>query len=160
MFFQGELEQRKAKWQYPHVSKAASSSRMTKIDWRKSHMWNITKRFQEAEGMLPQCTHTHHVSSLEADKLPYTDPKECYHISPSQKQLLDIGRFLREHPQDPALKNFYNHLKDHLLGCMCRIEYDGDQTEFTEGDRDSILICNNRLYCHRTCRLNFTTYDI
>jgi hypothetical protein len=77
---------------------------MTRIDRRESHMRNISDRFQEAEGMLPKRACSHHVSSREADKLPYTDPKERYHISTSQKLPLDLGRFLREHSQDPALE--------------------------------------------------------
>jgi hypothetical protein len=58
------------------------------------------------------------------------------------------------------LQNFYSRLKDHLLGRLRGLEYDGDETEFTEQDRDSILIRNNRIYRHKTCRLNFTTYDM
>jgi hypothetical protein len=47
-----------------------------------------------------------------------------------------------------------------MLGCLLGIEYDGDETEFTVQDRDSILFQNNRLYRHKACRMNFTTYDV
>ncbi|KAF8583690.1 hypothetical protein K439DRAFT_1348061, partial [Ramaria rubella] len=40
------------------------------------------------------------------------------------------------------------------------LEYDSDETDFSEQDQDTIIICSNRLYCHQTCRLNFTTYNV
>jgi hypothetical protein len=56
-------------------------------------------------------------------------------------------------------QNFYHDLTDHLLTRLSGKEYD-DETESTEADRDTILIRGGRLYRHKTCRINFTTYDI
>lgn len=54
------------------------------------------------------------------------------------------------------LQNFLPALKDHLLGRMVETPEGG----FTDRDRQKRLqIYNNRLYCHQTLRINFTTYD-
>ncbi|KAF8577949.1 hypothetical protein K439DRAFT_1648918 [Ramaria rubella] len=120
----GELEHRRSKRRYGRVSKATPALGMTKIDRRETHMRQISTQVGNAER---------------------------YHISPSQEFPLDLGRFLREHQGDAAVKNFYNRLKDHLLARMRGLEYDGDETEFTEQDRDTVIIRSNRLYRHQTC---------
>jgi hypothetical protein len=54
------------------------------------------------------------------------------------------------------LQNFLPVLKDHLLGRMVETPEGG----FTDDDRRKLLqVHNNRLYCHKTLRVNFTTYD-
>jgi hypothetical protein len=54
------------------------------------------------------------------------------------------------------LQNFLPALKDHLLGRMV----DTPEGGFTDQDRRKLLqVHNNRLYCHQTLRINFTTYD-
>jgi hypothetical protein len=47
-------------------------------------------------------------------------------------------------------------LKDHLLG---RITTSESENDFTDQDRRKLLIHNNRVFCHKTLRINFTTYD-
>jgi hypothetical protein len=39
-------------------------------------------------------------------------------------------------------------------------DFNGDETMFTPSERNSILIRNERLYQHKTVRINFTTYDV
>ena len=52
-------------------------------------------------------------------------------------------------------QNFLPTLKDHLLGRI-----NGTQNEdFTDRDRQQLMIHNNRLFCHKTLQINFTTYD-
>jgi hypothetical protein len=51
---------------------------------------------------------------LRAEKLPFTDPRQRYHISTSQNNPLDIGIFLRSHKGDPALQV---QLKSPLSSC-------------------------------------------
>lgn len=54
------------------------------------------------------------------------------------------------------IQNFLPVLKDHLLGRMLETPDGG----FTDQDRRKLLqIHNNRLYWHKTLRINFTTYD-
>ena len=150
---------------------------MAKIDRREHRMRQISDKVANIYGALPTRTQSHHVGNRENDRLPYTNPKDRYHISSSENYPLLIGTFIRENRGDPALKarfahpsllraimiskiqNFYNSLKDHLLLRLSGKEYD-DETEFTTVDRDTIIIRNNKLYRHKTCRFNFTTYDV
>lgn len=53
------------------------------------------------------------------------------------------------------IQNFFPVLKDHLLERMVETPEGG----FTDRDRRGLQVYNNRLYCHQTLRINFTTYD-
>jgi hypothetical protein len=77
---------------------------MTLIDCRETHMRQISAHVAKTSGKLPTRAHSHHVLASDKEKLPYTDPKECYHISPSQHWPLEIGTFLHENSGDPAVK--------------------------------------------------------
>ena len=46
-------------------------------------------------------------------------------------------------------------MKDHLLGRISERPEDS----FTDKDRRQLLLHNNRIFCHKTLRINFTTYD-
>lgn len=52
-------------------------------------------------------------------------------------------------------QNFLPSLKDHLLGRIIATPPNG----FTDLDRQRLLIYSNRIYFHKTLRINFTTYD-
>jgi hypothetical protein len=51
-------------------------------------------------------------------------------------------------------------LKDHLLGRLLGLGYDGDEHTFTDKDRHTVSFVNNRLYQHKVIRVNYTTYDL
>jgi len=46
------------------------------------------------------------------------------------------------------------------LGRLSGLDYDGDETQFTAAQRNSIAIINNRVYRHKVLRVNYTTYDL
>lgn len=48
----------------------------------------------------------------------------------------------------------------HILGCLLDTQYEGDETEFTPAQRNSVHIINNRIYRHKVLRVNYTTYDL
>ena len=56
-------------------------------------------------------------------------------------------------------KHFRSRLVDHLLARIKGTPYDGDEHQFNDRDRDSIIIDQNRLYEHKTIRFRSTTYD-
>jgi hypothetical protein len=58
-------------------------------------------------------------------------------------------------PQD-----FVSRLKDHLLGRLLNQDYDGDERGFSDDDRNTVRILDNRLYSAKVLRVNYTTYDI
>jgi hypothetical protein len=57
-------------------------------------------------------------------------------------------------------QNFVTKLKDHLLGRLLDMDYDGDEHQFSDADRNTIHIMNNRIYSAKVLRVNFTAYDI
>ncbi|KAJ8597800.1 hypothetical protein M405DRAFT_189408 [Rhizopogon salebrosus TDB-379] len=58
------------------------------------------------------------------------------------------------------MRNFLPHLKDHLLGRLSEINYDGDENQFTAAQRNSVVIINNKIYRHKVLRVNYTTDDL
>jgi hypothetical protein len=57
-------------------------------------------------------------------------------------------------------QNFVSKLKDHLLSRLLSLEYDGDEYAFTDADRNTVRIMDNRIYSSKVLRVNFTTYDV
>jgi hypothetical protein len=57
-------------------------------------------------------------------------------------------------------QDFVTKLKNHLLGRLLHREYDGDEHQFSDADRNTIRICDNRIYSAKVVRINYTTYDV
>jgi hypothetical protein len=57
-------------------------------------------------------------------------------------------------------QDFIPKLKDHLLGRLLNQEYDGDEHQFSDADRNTVRIQNNRIYSAKVLRVNYTTYDV
>jgi hypothetical protein len=47
----------------------------------------------------------------------------------------------------------------YLLARLLELDRDGTEQEFSDEERATIIIKNNRLFCHQVLRINFTTYD-
>ena len=77
---------------------------MAKIDRHEHRMRQISEKVASTYGALPTRTRSHHVANRDSDKLPYTNPKDRYHISSSQNYPLSLGTFIRNNEGDPALK--------------------------------------------------------
>lgn len=54
-------------------------------------------------------------------------------------------------------QDFVLRLKNHLLDQL--LETGDDLTDYTQQDRQSVIIINDTLYRHKCLRINFTTYD-
>ncbi|KZT12252.1 uncharacterized protein LAESUDRAFT_641648 [Laetiporus sulphureus 93-53] len=95
------------------------------------------------------------------DPLPAsTHMEDHYHISERAPHSENIHCWLREQQSDPAVKNFLLNLKTHLLARLRMMAYDGDETEFSPEDLDTMRIVDNRIYFHKVVRINYTTYDM
>ncbi|KAG2029598.1 hypothetical protein BDR03DRAFT_800706, partial [Suillus americanus] len=97
---------------------------------------------------------------VDQDPLPHCSPEIHYQMSSSQKHYWDVSSWLGKNRNDQATKNFLPCLKDHLLGRLSGLAYDGDETSFTATEWNSVIIINNRIYCHKVLRVNYTTYDL
>jgi len=51
-------------------------------------------------------------------------------------------------------------LKDHLLGRLLNKDYDGDETIYSDADRNTVRIVDNWIYSAKVLRINYTTYDV
>ena len=47
-----------------------------------------------------------------------------------------------------------------MLGRLLKLDYDGDEQEYSDADRRSILILDNRVYSAKVLCVNYTTYDV
>lgn len=51
-------------------------------------------------------------------------------------------------------------LHDHLLARLLGLKFDGDENTFTDEDRATVIIKDNKMYSHCALRINYTTYDV
>jgi hypothetical protein len=58
------------------------------------------------------------------------------------------------------LQDFLRRLRDHILTRLLSKEYDGDEQEYTDAERNAVYIQDNQIYCHKTLRVNYTSYDL
>ncbi|KAJ3006146.1 hypothetical protein NUW54_g4043 [Trametes sanguinea] len=70
----------------------------------------------------------------------------------------ELTVWVSSHPGNLALTDFIVELKNHIF---LRLNPESAMIDdcCTATDRTRILICNNRLYSHQVCCVNFTTYD-
>jgi hypothetical protein len=58
-------------------------------------------------------------------------------------------------------QRFIPKLKDHLLGHLLDQEYKGDSYgEFTDKERNMVLIAGDVIFHCKTLQINYTTYDV
>jgi hypothetical protein len=119
-----------------------------------------------------------------------TDPHAQYHIAKSETDSVDLQSFLRPNGNDPATKvsycfknlnlvsrinifskGFLMQLKTHLLPRLQELLHN-EMTQIKDaGGPDSssriqamvpnnVYLKNDRLYRHKTLRINYTTYDV
>jgi hypothetical protein len=171
----GELEHRRAKRLYGRTNKNRAIKQITIHERRETRLLRARRAAQARTG-----THSHHVSFSDNDPLPYTDPAMHHHISDSRRYGQDAFSFSRKFPTDPAVKvsvcsmqilicrstsvsqDFVPRLKDHLLARLLGRPFDGDDSEegFSDSDRNTIRIIDNRIYSAKVLRVNYTTYDV
>jgi hypothetical protein len=58
-----------------------------------------------------------------------------------------------------CLQGFVPQLIDHLLARLLGMDQAGVEYEFTDEERMTLTIDNNRLYRHQVLRINYTSYD-
>jgi hypothetical protein len=113
----------------------------------------------------------------DSDPLPQTSPTAHHHISEQARHHDNVLTWLSENQHDHAVevslqltsifkltctvhKNFLPRLKDHLLGRLLGYPFTGDETEFSDEDRNSVSLVNNKIFRHKVMRVNYTTYDM
>ncbi|KAG2134482.1 hypothetical protein DEU56DRAFT_705406, partial [Suillus clintonianus] len=79
-------------------------------------------------------------------------PSDHHSIAKYARATDDLTVWLSEHQDDPAVEDFIPRLKDHLLARIRGITYDGDEHDFSDADRASVLITDNKLFRHSILR--------
>jgi hypothetical protein len=57
-------------------------------------------------------------------------------------------------------QRFIPKLKNHILGRFLNPKYDGDETDFSDDQRNSVRIIGDKIYSSKVLRVNYTTYDM
>ncbi|KAI0259134.1 hypothetical protein BC834DRAFT_974518 [Gloeopeniophorella convolvens] len=151
----GELEHRRVKRFYARTNKNDYTQQISQHEQRKRVLNTIDSRLTgQAAGAVPPAAAT------TDEELPPTIPRDHHHIGESNNIHFNLIIWLQEHRGDPAVHKFRARLQDHLLArCEGRI-FDGDEHEYTDEERSTIQFANNRLFPHKTMRVNYTTYDM
>ncbi|SJL10860.1 uncharacterized protein ARMOST_14255 [Armillaria ostoyae] len=148
----GELEHQCVKQFYGCMNKSKTFTKQISLHvQRQQHLHEMQRKIDledESQSKRPMPAHN------GAESLPYTDPRDHHHISASTCTKTYLNAWLCENSGDVACMGFLSKLKDHLLSRLLG----GD--EFSDLDRQNLIIMNNCIYLHQILRINYTTYDV
>ncbi|KAH9932168.1 hypothetical protein B0H21DRAFT_867145 [Amylocystis lapponica] len=156
----GELEHRRVKRFFARTSKQKYTAQIVQHHRRERLLGKDRTTQKKRDHRKRKQTDQGPQAALEEEALPYTNPTDHYHISVSDRSHEHIPSWLRKHAKDPALKDFLPRLKDHLLARLLGHTFDGDETDYSDAERASVVLVNDRLYQHSVLRINYTTYDM
>ncbi|KAG6807184.1 hypothetical protein H0H92_008486, partial [Tricholoma furcatifolium] len=89
------------------------------------------------------------------------DSNQHYIISHSRNSPVFLYAVLLKHRDDPAYVGFLRKLQDHILGRLLHRTFDGDtHDDYSHEDRNSIRFVGHKIFSTKTCRVNYTTYDV
>ncbi|KAJ3779376.1 hypothetical protein FB446DRAFT_796475 [Lentinula raphanica] len=171
----GELAHRTVKAFYGLTNKRDARKQIAKHYNRAKHLQQATVGLKKAKELeqagdsdTPSASvleqHPHHVgmelSTVEEDTR--VSPSAHHFISENTNHSVSLHSFLaNENRDDPAKKDFWPKLQDHLLGRLLKRDFDGDSYgSFTDAERNSIDLYKKKFYAVKTMRINYTTYDV
>ncbi|KAG1807920.1 hypothetical protein EV424DRAFT_1543645 [Suillus variegatus] len=118
----GELEHCTGKGRYLRTDRKSFIRQLTHIKRRQTRIRRIKSRLQQTQ-------------SGDAADITTSNSSVHHHIGQSEKTHDDIGSYLRAREGDPAIKNYFSCLRDHLLS---RIQLSQSGQE-AEGDIANVL---------------------
>ncbi|KIK32956.1 hypothetical protein CY34DRAFT_813946 [Suillus luteus UH-Slu-Lm8-n1] len=145
----GELAHRALKAFYPLTSKLDTPAQLAKHERRR----RVLRRVAEVGGASLSDSHS------PTDTPPSSSGKH-HHIATNQGNPVNMYAFLRQHSNDPAVKNFVPKLKDHVLYRLRKLDIDHCDHTFTDEEHNSVIIPNNTIYSVQTMQVHYTTYDL
>ncbi|PIL33276.1 hypothetical protein GSI_04726 [Ganoderma sinense ZZ0214-1] len=169
----GELEHRHVKRFYTRTNKIHYEMQIARKERKRSLLAAIreadpfqplSQRKQERNiakvAAAEVCSREPRAERQETPRAPSPSPPSDHHaISKFAHKTVDLHTWLDDHEDDPAIKDFmpllFEHLTRRLLGREAEPE-DG----FSPPQLDGVHILNDRLYRHRTIRINHTSYDM
>ncbi|KAI0073432.1 hypothetical protein K474DRAFT_1603363 [Panus rudis PR-1116 ss-1] len=144
----GELQHRRVKRFYARTNKIRTARQIARLNERARALrskaeLNVRIHMQQRSHAIPTIT-----------------PDMHHWISHSRHTPLLIYPWFRDHCDHPALKDFIVKLKNHLLGRIRKPNEADDGSAYSAEERRQVIIQNDRIYRHRTFRVNYTTYDL
>ncbi|KAG2338728.1 hypothetical protein BDR05DRAFT_1003940 [Suillus weaverae] len=136
----GELVHRALKAFYLLTSKLDTPAQLA----RHEHRQRVLQQVAEARGASSPGT------QLPADAIPSASLLEHHHIANNFSHPVSIFQLLREHNDDPAIKNFMPKLKDHILYRLQKLDISYCDHVFTDKEHNLVIIPNNTLYSVQT----------
>ncbi|KAI0040823.1 hypothetical protein FA95DRAFT_1527233 [Auriscalpium vulgare] len=156
----GELQHRQVKRRYAKSGKVRYIASLAKQDARERFIAEQRKRMEkELTPPSPAVGSTSRRRKRTDDDIPFTDPKAHYHIAEQSRDSVNLIDWLDDNDGDPALKNFRRSLIDHILARVHNVPENEDRT-FTDTERGTIVLKDNKIFFHQVLRVNYTTYDI
>ncbi|KAI0757776.1 hypothetical protein C8Q80DRAFT_1216250 [Daedaleopsis nitida] len=89
-----------------------------------------------------------------------TSPLVHHVISDSKRTPINVYSWVDDHEDDPAVKNFISRLYEHLATRIFDGTMYSERDDFTSEELDGIRLFEDRMYEHKTLRVNYTTYDM
>ncbi|KAJ3568500.1 hypothetical protein NP233_g5674 [Leucocoprinus birnbaumii] len=153
----GELEHRRVKNFYVRTNKRSTFAwQIAKHERRERLLHQIGQA--ESESSQGNQLSGLHIPFEASEPLSSTSPIVHYHMSRSRSFPLNVTNWLYENSGDPALEDFLPKLKDHILNRLEGLA--PDSRTYTDGERNKLTFTSNRIYRHKYCRINYTTYDM
>ncbi|KIK36572.1 hypothetical protein CY34DRAFT_94132 [Suillus luteus UH-Slu-Lm8-n1] len=143
----GELAHRALKAFYPLTSKLDTPTQLAKHERRRRAL----RRVAQAGSIPPS------ISQLPID---ISSSGHHHRIASSRNHPVALFTFLREHNNDPALKNFIPKLKDHILYRLRKLDVTYCDFTFSDEERRSVIIPNDTIYSVQMMQVHYTTYDM
>lgn len=111
-------------------------------------------------GLRKQVYQHHRLSTTSREPLPSAPAEVRFQISDEQRNSIDVQQFLVEHAADPACDDFLIRLKTHLLRRLPGGHTLPEDYKPSGAELQSVRIRLNKIYSHKTLRVNYTSYDM
>jgi hypothetical protein len=160
---QGELQHKIIKRRFPRTNKKNYISQLAAADVRERFMQRVAQglayRARQSQ-IRERRNRPRKGTQADSETEQSLDTTQRYNIAKTTKESENALEWVHSNNDDIATKAFIPRLKDHLLTRLLGKEYDGDEQEYTDTERNDVIIQDNRLYIHRTLRVNYTSYDL
>ncbi|KAJ8692097.1 hypothetical protein PTI98_009438 [Pleurotus ostreatus] len=161
----GELQHRRLKVFYVRTSKNKALRQMTKHEAHERVVRTVFTRVRTVQRLQQVITRQGKPQPSQSELLgveakPYHLAKQHHHISTSINSTRNIYDLIGEHPEDPAFHLFIPKLKKHLLSRLLHPNEWIENEDFSREEWNEVQILGDRLYVHKTLRVNYTTYDV
>ncbi|THU78115.1 hypothetical protein K435DRAFT_769680 [Dendrothele bispora CBS 962.96] len=150
----GEQEHKRVKRYYSRTNKHNHAAQIANHERRVRCLHRARQRNAQNQSEKARTCLT--VGAWEEEKLPPTDPYLRYQMASEKRYFLDLTGFEHETRHDPAATEFLHKLKHYVL---CQLFGRDSSSDFMEEEYNALTFESNRIYKHKTIRVNSTQYN-